>query len=116
MQVGVVSEVDVCGACGGGGLSCSEVVDWIEISETNCGISEYRRFVPAEKRDKTHQLPHMMLLNKYELCRSSAWHTLVLASTPISSSSSRRFPVLDVKRSSRDASNARRACGTSGIG
>lgn len=35
--------------------------------------------------------------------------TFVLASTPISSSSSRRFPVLEVRRSSKEASNARSA-------
>lgn len=35
--------------------------------------------------------------------------TLVFASTPISSSSSKRFPVLDVRRSSREASSASRA-------
>lgn len=35
--------------------------------------------------------------------------TFVLASTPISSSSSKRFPVLEVRRSSKEASNARSA-------
>lgn len=36
--------------------------------------------------------------------------TFVLASTPISSSSSNRFPVFDVRRSSKEASKASSAC------
>lgn len=51
-----------------------------------------------------HHEVHMRAHDMMETSR-----TLVLASTPISSSSSKRFPVLDVRRSSSEASSASRA-------